>query len=231
VEGLWGFALLAALLSLSPGPDDVLVIGSTVRGGPRCGLATAAGVAAGSLVWGLATGIGLAGALSSAPVFYDGVRYAGAAYLVALGAGPLLAPLVHRVRATVPAAAGTTTAGTSTAGTTAAGTTTAGTTTAGRSTLRGSFAAGLLSDVLNPKIGLFYLALVPQFVPVGAPVFWYCLLLSAIDIAVALAWFAVLTGVAALTLRGPRRPRVALWSERVLGAFLVGVGVAAALGG
>jgi threonine/homoserine/homoserine lactone efflux protein len=221
VEGLWGFAVLAALLSLSPGPDDVLVIGSTVRGGPRCGLATAAGVAAGSLVWGLATGIGLAGALSSAPALYDGVRYAGAAYLVALGAGPLLAPLVHRVRATVPAVVGTTTAGTTSARTTAAG----------RGTLRGSFAAGMISDVLNPKIGLFYLALVPQFVPAGAPLFWYCLLLCAIDVAVALVWFAVLTGVAAVTLGGLRRPRVALWSERVLGASLVGVGVAAALGG
>jgi len=208
VDGLWGFVLLAAVLSLTPGPDDVLVVGCTVRGGGRCGLAAAAGVGLGSLAWGVATGVGLASVLSRSPAVFHGVRLAGAGYLVVLGALPLVTPLLRRARPTAPAEP-----------------------VAVRVGLRGAFTAGLLSDLLNPKIGVFYLALVPQFVPVGAPVLGYSLLLCSLDIAVAMVWFALLTGLAAAALGDLRRPAVVLWSERLLGASLVGIGVTAALMG
>src|SRR3954470_9160897 len=96
MDGLWGFVLLAAVLSLTPGPDDVLVVGCTVRGGGRCGLAAAAGVGLGSLAWGVATGVGLASVLSRSPAVFHGVRLAGAGYLVVLGALPLVTPLLRR---------------------------------------------------------------------------------------------------------------------------------------
>jgi threonine/homoserine/homoserine lactone efflux protein len=207
MEGLWGFVLLAAVLSLTPGPDDVLVIGSAVRGGPRLGAASAAGIAVGSLAWGAASGIGLAGVLARSPAVYDGIRLAGAGYLVVLGLVPLLAPLVRRAP---PVTAAT-----------------------GREPdrLRTAFAAGLCSDLLNPKIGMFYLAGVPQFVPAGQPVLGWSLLLSGIDVAVAMVWFAGLIGIASAALARLRRPAVVVWSQRVAGASLVGVGLAAALTG
>jgi threonine/homoserine/homoserine lactone efflux protein len=207
MDGLWGFVLLAAVLSLTPGPDDVLVIGSAVRGGPRLGAASAAGIAVGSLAWGAASGIGLAGVLARSPAVYDGIRLAGAGYLVVLGLVPLLAPLVRRARPVVAA------------------------TGPEPDRLRTAFAAGLCSDLLNPKIGLFYLAGVPQFVPAGQPVLGWSLLLSGIDVAVAMLWFAGLIGLASAALARLRRPGVVVWSQRVAGASLVGVGLTAALTG
>lgn len=211
MDGLWGFALLAAVLSLSPGPDDVLVVGSAVRGGPRLGAASAAGIAVGSLAWGAASGIGLAAVLSRSPAVFDGIRLAGAGYLVVLGALPLLAPLLRRAR---PAAALLPAAG-----------------VGGPDRLRSAFAAGLLSDLLNPKIGMFYLAGVPQFVPVGEPVLGWSLLLAGIDVGLAMVWFAGLIWLASAVLTRLRRPAVAVWTQRVAGASLVGVGLTAALSG
>ena len=207
MDGLWGFVLLAVLLSLTPGPDDVLVIGSAVRGGPRLGAASAAGIAVGSLAWGAASGIGLAGVLARSPAVYDGIRLAGAGYLVVLGSVPLLAPLVRTARPVVP------------------------TRGPGPDRLRSAFAAGLCSDLLNPKIGMFYLAGVPQFVPAGQPVLGWSLLLSGIDVAVAMVWFAGLIGAASAALARLRRPAVVVWSQRIAGASLVGVGLAAAVTG
>ncbi|WP_448627947.1 LysE family translocator [Geodermatophilus sp. URMC 64] len=205
---LWGFALLALVMSITPGPDDVLVVGSAVRGGPRLAAATAAGIAVGSLAWGAATGFGLAGVMSRSPAVYDGIRFAGAAYLVVLGALPLLAPLSRRARPPVAEVRAT-----------------------GRGGLGPAFATGLLSDLLNPKIGMFYLAGVPQFVPPGQDVLAWTLLLSGIDVALAMAWFAVLAWAACAAVAGLRRPAVGVWSQRVAGASLVGVGVAAAFSG
>src|SRR4051794_27426414 len=210
MDGLWGFVLLAAVLSLTPGPDDVLVVGSALRGGARLGAASAAGIAVGSLAWGAASGIGLAGVLSRSPAVYDGIRLAGAGYLVVLGALPLLVPLLRRARPVVvapPAAA------------------------VAPDRLRSAFAAGMLSDLLNPKIGVFYLAGLPQFVPAGQPVLGWSMLLAGIDVALAMVWFAVLICLASAFLAGRRRPAVAVWSERVGGASLVAVGLTAAFSG
>src|SRR4051812_37528041 len=91
VNGLWAFVALAVALSLMPGPDDVLVLSCSLRGGPRSGAAAALGVAAGTLLWGVAAATGLAAIVEHSPVVYDGLRWAGAAYLVALGAVPLIA--------------------------------------------------------------------------------------------------------------------------------------------
>jgi threonine/homoserine/homoserine lactone efflux protein len=208
MDGLWGFVVLAAVLSLTPGPDDVLVIGSAVRGGPRLGAASAAGIAVGSLAWGAASGVGLAGVLARSPAVYDSIRLTGAGYLVVLGLVPLLAPLVRRGRPVVVVARGPE-----------------------PDRLRAAFAAGLCSDLLNPKIGMFYLAGVPQFVPAGQPVLGWSLLLSGIDVAVAMVWFAGLIGLASAALARLRRPAVAVWSQRLAGASLVGVGLTAALTG
>src|SRR4051794_32027722 len=160
MDGLWGFVVLAAVLSLTPGPDDVLVVGSAVRGGPRLAAASAAGIAVGSLAWGAASGIGLSGVLARSPAVYDGIRLTGAGYLVVLGLVPLLAPLLRRTRPVVVVRSGP-----------------------APDRLRTAFVAGLCSDLLNPKIGMFYLAGVPQFVPAGQPVLGWSLLLSSIDVA------------------------------------------------
>lgn len=94
--------------------------------------------------------------------------------------------------------------------------------------MRRACGAGLLSDLLNPKVGLFYIAVVPQFVPPGASVLQYSLLLTGIEIAVALLWLVLLAWVAHVALGWLRRPAVDRWLQRTLGVSLVGIGATVA---
>jgi threonine/homoserine/homoserine lactone efflux protein len=208
VDGLWGFLMLTVILSVTPGPDDVLVLRSSLRGGPRLGMATAAGVAVGTLTWGAAAGVGLVAFIARSGPTYDTVRMAGAAYLVLMGAAPLVAHLLRRGRVANstgrharPRDAGA----------------------------RPAFLAGLMSDLLNPKIGVFYVAVLPQFVPAGESALQYCLLLACIDVGVALVWLFGLTWVAHVAVGWFRRPMVVRWSQGLLSATLIVVGVGAAL--
>jgi threonine/homoserine/homoserine lactone efflux protein len=141
---------------------------------------------------------------------YEVIRLAGAAYLVVLGVVPLVGQAIGRTRVATPAAVGRSPQ-------------------SRRTGLRPAFAAGLISDVLNPKIGLFYVAVVPQFVPPGRPPLGYSLLLCAIDVAVALVWLLTLTW-AAHAVSWLHRPAVVRWSERCFSACLIAIGGSVALG-
>jgi threonine/homoserine/homoserine lactone efflux protein len=207
VTDIWTFLTLTVLLTLSPGPDDVLVLRTSLDGGVRRGLAAVGGVAVGSLAWGLAAALGLATVVARSDLVYDGLRLVGACYLVLLGAGQLRAEVRRRPRAVVAVGPVQAPGG------------------SGR-----AFSAGLLSDVLNPKIGLFYLAVVPQFVPAGDSALQYAVLLCAIDVAVAVTWLAALAWLAHVAVGRLRRPSVVRWSPRVLSVVLVGLGVSTAVG-
>ena len=76
------FAATAALLILVPGPDNALVVRNALRGGRRCGQATAAGVLTGLLLWAAAATLGLSALLQASRIGYDLLRYAGAVYLI-----------------------------------------------------------------------------------------------------------------------------------------------------
>jgi threonine/homoserine/homoserine lactone efflux protein len=163
------------------------------------------------MIWGVAAATGLAAIVEHSPVVYDGMRWAGAGYLVALGALPLAAQALAR--------------GCDTAG-------------AGRHAAPGrrldgpggAFAAGMVSDLLNPKIGIFYLMVVPQFVASGGSVLLYSLMLCAIDVTVATVWLLGLTWLAHTAVTWFRRPAVVTWSQRLFSSALIGIGAAAAIG-
>jgi threonine/homoserine/homoserine lactone efflux protein len=213
VDGLAGFVTLAVLLTVTPGPDDVLVVRSSLRGGFRLGTTTAAGVATGTLAWGAITAVGLAALFSRSSDAYDVLRIAGGGFLVLVGTVPLLARQTAWAGSAAP-----------------------GRTPSHRAPSRwpgagAAFTVGLFSDLLNPKIGLFYLAVVPQFVPPAAPVLPYSLLLCAIDITVATVWLIGLSWLARRAVDLLQRPSFALWSQRLLSACLIGLGLSAALGG
>jgi threonine/homoserine/homoserine lactone efflux protein len=93
-----------------------------------------------------------------------------------------------------------------------------------------AFAAGFLSDLLNPKIGMFYVAVVPQFVPAGRRTFEYSLLLCGIDVAIALSWLLALTWLASLAVTWLRRPIAARWVPRLCSVAFIGLGASVALG-
>jgi threonine/homoserine/homoserine lactone efflux protein len=207
VDHVWGFLALAVVLSVTPGPDDALVLSSCLRGGPRLAAATTLGIAAGSLLWGGAAACGLAAVVSRSPGLYGCLRFAGAGYLVVLGGMVLRAQTSPRRPSGTHRAVQRRRSG----------------------GVAAAYAAGLASDVLNPKIGVFYLAVLPQFIPAGEPVLGYTMLLCTLDVTVALAWFAALTWLAQAALGWSRRPGVLLWSQRLMGAALIGVGTSVAL--
>jgi threonine/homoserine/homoserine lactone efflux protein len=211
MDRLWAFLLLALVLSLTPGPDDVLVLSSALRGGTRSGAATALGAATGALMWGGATAVGLAAVVSESATTYDAIRLAGAAYLVVLGILPLVTGALHRAHPVPIPLAHARSPGSG-------------------PRLRPAFAAGLASDLLNPKIGLFYVAVVPQFIPPGQAMLAWSLLLCAIDVAVALTWLLALTWMAHAAVGWLQRPAVVRCSQACFSVCLIVIGGSVALG-
>jgi threonine/homoserine/homoserine lactone efflux protein len=139
------FALTVLVVNATPGVDMAFTLASTLKGGVRAGLAAAAGVGAGCVVHTLAAAFGLAALLATSATAFTAVKWLGAAYLLWLAVGMLRAGLApHEAAAALPAGAAP----------------------SGAWTL---FRQGFLTNVLNPKVALFFLALLPQFIDAAAP--------------------------------------------------------------
>ncbi|RNG30429.1 LysE family translocator [Streptomyces botrytidirepellens] len=188
-----------AVLTVVPGPDMAVVTKRAVSCGWRDGLRTAAGITTGLLVWGVLTLVGLAAVLAASAVAYTVVKLAGAAYLIVLGVQSLLRS--RRGRATgAPAASAAAPAG-------------------------NAWRTGLVSNVFNPKIAVFYTGLLPTLAPAGlSPHLGMAILvlLHASITAVYLAGYVMLLAKA----RGFfERPAVRRALDRVTGVVLIGFGV------
>ncbi|MGW2330579.1 LysE family translocator [Streptomyces sp. NPDC001700] len=186
-----------AVLTVVPGPDMAVVTKRAVSCGWRDGLRTAAGITTGLLVWGVLTLVGLAAVLAASAVAYTVVKLAGAAYLIVLGVQSLLRS--RRGQSTgVPA---------------------------GAAPAGNPWRTGLLSNVFNPKIAVFYTGLLPTLAPAGlSPHLGMAILvlLHATITAVYLAGYVMLLAKA----RGFfERPAVQRALDRVTGVVLIGFGV------
>ncbi|MGW0818298.1 LysE family translocator [Streptomyces viridiviolaceus] len=195
------------LLTIAPGPDMAVVTRRAVAGGPRDGLRTVGGIASGLLVWGVLTVAGLAAVLAASPVAYLVVKLMGAAYLVFLG--------VQALRHNHEAAS--------------AVTDTDALHTAARFTAGNPWRAGLISNVLNPKIAVFYTGLLPTLAPAGMPAAWAMTLLVLLHAALTLGWLS--SYVLLLSKAGPvlARPWVRRALGRTTGVVLIGFGLAVAV--
>jgi threonine/homoserine/homoserine lactone efflux protein len=201
------FVLVSVALTLVPGPDMMFVVRSGLRG-RRAAVAAALGAAAAALAWGAAAAFGVAALLQHSARAFETVRLAGAAYLIALGLWTLW---MSRSRVGHPASS-----------------VASASPPAGRSAWR-AFAQGAGIDLLNPKTGLFYVAVLPQVIPPGMPVLRSTLLFAGVDAAVAGALMVGVAWLAAALLAWLRRPAVNRWLERITGACMVGLGVRTAL--
>jgi threonine/homoserine/homoserine lactone efflux protein len=196
------FAGIAALINITPGVDTLLVLRTSATRGRPAGQAAALGILTGCVVWGLAAAIGVVALLTASHLAYDAVRIAGAAYLTWLGASTLRATFRRRGKeAPVPVPAEDITA---------------------RRGRFGAFRSGVGTNLLNPKAGVFYMSLVPQFIPAGASVFGTSMLLTAVDIGELVLWFWVLSAAASALGARLRRPAVRRWLERVSGVTFLG---------
>jgi threonine/homoserine/homoserine lactone efflux protein len=180
---LVAFTLAALVVTISPGPDTFLVIGNTGRGGVAHGLATVLGIASGGLFHAMLFGFGVAHVLAHSPLVFTVVKLCGAAYLVYLGCGALRSAFQRGTRPSPEERS------------------------ARRAppSLRGAWAQGTLTNALNPKVAVFYLAFLPQFMSPGDAIAAKSMLLIGIHIVLGLLWLSIV--VLALA-------RLGAWLER-----------------
>jgi threonine/homoserine/homoserine lactone efflux protein len=199
-EALVAFAVVAGLLTIVPGLDTALVLRSTVTRSRAHGFAALAGIQVGTLVWGVAAAAGAAALLAASQTAYRVLTVAGAAYMVWLGASMLWSSFRRAPGPDpddLPVISG------------------------GR---RRDLGTGLVTNLLNPKVGVFYVATIPQFVPDGVNPLAMGALLALVHCALGTTW---LTGVVlAAGSLGPRlrRSSAARWVDRVTGGVLVALG-------
>jgi threonine/homoserine/homoserine lactone efflux protein len=193
------FVGIAALLTITPGADMAMVSRSVLIGGRREAFATTLGILAGCLVWALVSAAGVAAVLAASRTAYDALRLAGAAYLVWLGVQSLLAAR----RGDRPSAE------------------------LDRVGARrpSPFRQGLLTNLFNPKIAIFYSTFLPQFIGPGDPALLLSVVLAGVHIAFGLIWLTVYAWLLdrAVTAFASSRVRRAL--DALTGTVLVALGL------
>lgn len=157
VQALLGFALVAGSMALLPGLDMMMVVNETINSTRRRGIAAACGISFGVLAWAVAAAVGLAAIINAFPLAYDAIRLLGGLYLFYLAFS-----LVRRPKAGEGGEPETEPAGPAAAA--AVGSTGRG---PFASPIVSSFVRGFLTDLFNPKIGVFYIAVIPQFLVPG----------------------------------------------------------------
>jgi threonine/homoserine/homoserine lactone efflux protein len=201
IHDYWLFIASGILLALAPGQDTMYIIGRSLTGGLRSGVASALGINVGCIIHTLMAAAGLSILLASSPAAFTAVKLCGAAYLVFLGGRLLFAKRGTSAGAALdgaPARAGAWTA----------------------------FAQGILTNVLNPKVALFFLALLPQFISPASPSKALAFLaLGATFITTGTIWCLILA-VGAARLRGffERNPRARAGIDRATGGLFVLLG-------
>lgn len=203
LASLLAFTIAAALLTVTPGLDTALVLRTAAVEGPRRAYAAAIGIGTGCLVWGVVAAAGLGVVLLASELAYRLLQIAGTAYLFYLGLR-----LIFGARRTahidLPAAARGAAAW-------------------------GWFGRGVMTNLLNPKVGLFYVTFLPQFIPAEANVFLFGAVLALVHDVLGLAWFSALI-LATRPLAGwLGRPAVTRWLDRLTGGLFVAFGARLAL--
>ncbi len=192
------FLVAAGLLNLSPGPDIAFILGKTAQGGRRVGMAAMLGVWTGTLGHVLAAALGLSAILVGSALAFSAIKWIGAAYLIWLG--------IKALRSGGGGFVGQ---------------------VSGTPDFWPTFRQGMLVNLLNPKVAIFMLAFLPQFVVIGAgPVPLQLALHGVMIIVVAGLIEPPLVLAGDRVMRGLRaRPGFGLWLDRTLGALLVALGV------
>lgn len=202
IQALMAFVGVALVLNVTPGLDTAMVLRSAAGGGVRGGTYAAAGIILGCLVWGAAVSLGLGALLAASETAFTILRWAGAAYLTWLGLKLILSPR-QVFDASVPGS----------------------TSTRAVEWLR----RGLLTNLLNPKIGVFFISLLPQFIPAGVSVPAFSFLLAVVYALIAVVWFCILIAATLPLGRLLRRSRVVQAMDRVTGGVFVAFGAKLAL--
>ena len=199
---LFSFLFAITILTLTPGFDTALVLRSAVAQGAKRASVTALGITLGCLVWGVAVGFGLGALLLASEMAYNLLKWLGAAWLLYLGLKLLLKPRQTAVDTQQPAL---------------------------QQGYLACFSRGLLGNLLNPKVGIFYVSFLPQFIPAGASVALWCSLMALAHMLLGLIWNAVLIGGSHYFAGHLRKPRVLKMMDRLTGCVFIGFAAKLAL--
>jgi threonine/homoserine/homoserine lactone efflux protein len=197
---LAAYLAAATLLTVTPGLDTALVLRMAAAGTPRRAALAGLGIAAGCFAWATLVALGLGALLAASRLAYTLLRWVGAAYLLWVGYRMLRHP-----RRAFHVLAQTS------------------------QDHRAAFATGALTNLLNPKVGVFYVSFLPQFVPQGVAVAPYILLLGAIHALLGLIWFACLVMATQPMTAFLMRPAVARACDRLTGGVFIAFGLGLAL--
>ena len=195
------FLAVSVVVIATPGPDTALTVKNALLGARRGGIFTAAGVATGQAVWALSAGVGIAALLDASRPAYLALRIVGASYLVYLGLSALVSavrrgPSLPRTGHSAPR----------------------------RISGTAAYRQGLISDLANPKMAVFFISLLPQFTG-GDPSFAACLLLGLVFCSLTFVW---LSGYAIAVAKAGDvlcRPRIRRILDGITGLALVGFGL------
>lgn len=203
--GIHNFALFLAtgvLLNLTPGPDTAFILGRSIAHGRRSGIASALGIGVGSLIHTSAAALGLSAFLATTAWAFTGLKFAGGAYLIFLGVQMIWQRRQKVVSVESP-----------------------------RSTPRGAFRQGIFTNVLNPKVALFFLAFLPQFIDPAAPgKIIAFIVLGLTFVTTGTLWCITLALFAAtIATRMRRNEAIADWLNRGIGSLFVFLGTRLAL--
>jgi threonine/homoserine/homoserine lactone efflux protein len=202
VQSLIAFLAAAAIITVTPGMDTALVLRTAAIDGARRGVAAAFGVGLGCLAWGASVALGLGALIAASHVAYQLLRWAGAAYLAWLGLNLLIRPRRSLAARGEPGARGDS---------------------------LGALRRGLTTNLLNPKVGVFYVSFLPMFVPAGYALAPFLFLLAAIHAAMGVAWLAILAGATVPLGRALSRPGVVTVLDRATGCVFLGFSARLAL--
>jgi threonine/homoserine/homoserine lactone efflux protein len=199
-RSLLAFAAFAAVLTVTPGLDTVLVMRTTVRQGRKAGFAAAIGIVLGCLCWALASALGITALLAASRLAYEILRWLGVAYLCWLGIKALWGA---RRGAPVPAESTVDTE------------------------LRAGVAlrTGLATNLLNPKVGAFYLSVLPLFLPADVNPLLGATALAAVHVLEGIGWLSLVILAVGRASRWLSKPVVRRRLEQVTGVALLGFGI------
>jgi threonine/homoserine/homoserine lactone efflux protein len=215
LDAMGTFALIVGLLTLTPGLDTALILRTAALGQHRRAWGVVLGIQSGTLVWGTLASLGVTALLTTSHLAYQTLRWAGAAYLVWMG-GMMLWATWRRSSSESPRAAG---ARAETEVRTGAG-----------DTLLGGWRQGTATNLLNPKMGAFYVAVLPNFIPAGTSQLGAGVLLAGVHILLAVAWACALIAFARVLRDRLRRPSARRCLDRITGTVIAAFGIRLALG-
>lgn len=204
--GLWTFVVAITVLTLTPGVDTLLVVRNTTRGGWKDGAVSSLGICSGLFIHAAVSAVGISLILLQTAWAFNALKLAGACYLVWLGMGSLRSALQKSPSLnTIPI------------------------TQYQRFSISRSFREGLLSNVLNPKTVIFYMAFLPQFINPQQSAMTQSLLLATVHFLIAMVWQCTLAFIVVRAKEVISQPQIGRVFNGMAGALFVGLGLRLAL--